>query len=97
VSMMVFRRSIPRRTVLRGAGAALALPLLDAMLPAFATGAQTASRRATRLSFFTVPNGIIMDKWTPAAVGRNYPITPVLEPLAAFKDRMVVLSGLANN
>jgi hypothetical protein len=95
--MMVFRRSIPRRTVLRGAGAALALPLLDAMLPAFATAAQTASRQATRLSFFTVPNGIIMDKWTPAAVGQNYPITPVLEPLAAFKDRMVVLSGLANN
>ena len=95
--MMVFKRSIPRRTVLRGAGAALALPLLDAMFPAFASARQTASRMATRLSFFTVPNGIIMDKWTPAAVGRSYPITPVLEPLAPFKDRMVVLSGLANN
>ena len=95
--MMVFRKSIPRRSVLRGAGAALALPLLDAMFPAFASPAQTASTRATRLSFFTVPNGIIMDKWTPAAVGKNYPTTPVLEPLAAFKDRMVVLSGLANN
>ena len=44
-----------------------------------------------------VPNGIIMDRWTPAAIGRGYPITPVLEPLAPFKDRMVVLSGLANN
>jgi hypothetical protein len=95
--MMLFKKSIPRRTVLRGAGAALALPLLDAMLPAFATAAQTASSQATRLSFFTVPNGIIMDTWTPAAVGKNYPITPVLEPLAAFKDRMVVVSGLANN
>ena len=95
--MMVFRKSIHRRTFLRGAGTALALPLLDAMFPAFASPAQTASRTATRLSFFMVPNGIIMDKWTPAAIGRGYELTPVLEPLAAFKDRMVVLSGLANN
>jgi hypothetical protein len=95
--MMVFRKSVPRRTFLRGAGTALALPLLDAMLPAFASAAQTASQSATRLSFLAVPNGIIMDKWTPAAIGRDYAMTPVLEPLAAFKDRMVVLSGLANN
>ena len=95
--MFVFKRSIPRRTFLRGAGTALALPLLDAMVPAFASPAQSAARMPTRLSFFTVPNGIIMDKWTPAAVGTSYDMTPVLEPLAAFKDRMVVLSGLANN
>ena len=95
--MMVFRKSIPRRTFLRGAGTALALPLLDAMFPAFASPAQTASRMATRLSFFMVPNGIIMDKWTPASVGAGYDVTPVLEPLSAFKDRTVVLSGLANN
>ena len=95
--MMVFRKSIPRRTFLRGAGTALALPLLDAMFPAFESAAQTASRTATRLSFLAVPNGIIMDKWTPTAIGGGYPITPVLEPLAGFKDRMVVLSGLANN
>ena len=95
--MMVFKTSMPRRTFLRGAGTALALPLLDAMCPAFASAAQTASRTATRLSFFMVPNGIIMDKWTPAAVGRSYDMTPVLAPLAAFKDRIVVLSGLANN
>jgi hypothetical protein len=95
--MMVFRKSIPRRTFLRGAGTALALPLLDAMFPAFASAVQTASRTATRLSFLAVPNGIIMDKWTPAAIGGAYPITPVLEPLAGFKDRMLVLSGLANN
>ena len=95
--MMIFKKSIPRRTFLRGAGTALALPLLDAMLPAFASGPQTASKTAPRLSFFTVPNGIIMDKWTPAAVGSGYELTPVLEPLAAFKDRILVLSGLANN
>jgi len=95
--MMVFRKSIPRRTFLRGAGTALALPLLDAMFPAFATARQTAPLRATRLSFLAVPNGIIMDQWTPTASGKNYSITPVLEPLAAFKDRTVILSGLANN
>jgi hypothetical protein len=95
--MMVFRKSVPRRTFLRGAGTALALPLLDAMFPAFASAAQTASQSATRLSFLAVPNGIVMDKWTPAAIGREFAMTPVLEPLAAFKDRMVVLSGLANN
>jgi hypothetical protein len=94
---MVFRKAIPRRTFLRGAGTALALPLLDAMLPAFASAAQVATTRTTRLGFFAVPNGIIMDKWTPAATGSGFPLTPVLEPLAAFRDRMVVISGLANN
>ena len=95
--MMVFRKSIPRRTFLRGAGATLALPLLDCMVPAFASAAEVSSTAATRLSFFEVPNGIIMDKWTPAAVGNGYEPTPILEPLTAFKDRMLVISGLANN
>jgi hypothetical protein len=93
---MVFKKSLPRRTFLRGAGTALALPLLDAMFPAFATVAQTQARTAKRLSLFTVPNGIIMDKWTPATLG-DYALTPVLEPLAPFKERMLVLSGLANS
>ena len=95
--MMVFKHAMPRRTFLRGAGTALALPLLDAMFPAFASPAQRALGSAARLSFFTVPNGIIMDKWTPAAAGGSYALTSVLEPLAPFKDRMLVLSGLANN
>jgi len=95
--MMVFRKAIPRRTFLRGAGTALALPLLDAMVPAFASAAQVTATRPARLSFFAVPNGIIMDKWTPTAAGSGFPMTPVLEPLAAFRDRMVVIGGLANN
>ncbi len=94
--MMVFRKAIPRRTFLRGAGTALALPLLEAMRPVFASAADGATG-TQRLSFFAVPNGIIMDKWTPAAAGSGFPITPVLEPLAAFRDRMVVIGGLANN
>jgi Protein of unknown function (DUF1552) len=95
--MMIFRKAIPRRTFLRGAGSALALPLLDAMRPAFTSAAESAALTAKRLSFFAVPNGIIMDRWTPTAAGQGFPITPVLEPFAAFRDRMVVIGGLANN
>ena len=95
--MTIFKKCIPRRTFLRGAGTALALPVLDAMFPAFASAAQTGSGRATRLSFFTVPNGIIMEKWTPATSGSGFELSPILEPLAAFKDRLLVISGLANN
>ena len=88
--MVISRKSIPRRTFLRGAGAALALPVLDAMTPAFAAPAAP----PVRLSFIEVPNGIIMDKWTPATEGTSFALTPVLEPLAPFRDRMLVLSGL---
>ena len=88
--VVISRKSIPRRAFLRGSGAALALPLLDAMTPAFAT----ATARPTRLSFIEVPNGIMMDKWTPASEGSGFALTPILEPLAGFRDRMLVLSGL---
>ena len=95
--MLVFKKSIPRRAFLRGAGTALALPLLDAMVPAFASPTETAAKTAKRLSFFTVPNGMIMEKWTPAAVGSSFELTPIMEPFAAFKDRMLIIGGLANN
>jgi hypothetical protein len=88
--MVITRKAIPRRTFLRGAGATLALPVLDAMTPALA--ADTA--RPTRMAFIEVPNGIMMDKWTPATEGANFELKPVLEPLASFHDRMLVLSGL---
>ena len=91
--MVILRKSIPRRTFLRGAGAALALPLLDAMTPALA--AETA--RPIRMSFIEVPNGIMMDKWTPATEGASFALTPILEPLAQFRDRLLVLSGLDQN
>jgi Protein of unknown function (DUF1552) len=86
----VTRKSIPRRTFLRGTGASLALPLLDAMTPAFAAP----TTLPVRLGFIEVPNGIMMDKFTPATEGADFALTPVLEPLAAFRDRMTVLSGL---
>ena len=88
--MAILKKSIPRRTFLRGTGASLALPVLDAMTAAFA--AQPV--RPIRLAFIEVPNGIMMDKWTPATEGAGFALTPILEPLAQFRDRMLVLSGL---
>jgi hypothetical protein len=88
--MVISKRSIARRAFLRGTGAALALPVLDAMTPAFAAP----EARPVRSAFIEVPNGIMMDKFTPAAEGAGYELTPILQPLAAFKDRMTILSGL---
>src|SRR5262252_5770587 len=92
--MVVFKKAIPRRTLLRGMGATLALPLLDAMTPVFSA----ATRRPVRMAFMQVPNGIfnLRNEWTPLSTGANWEMTKTLEPLAAFKDRMVVISGLDN-
>jgi hypothetical protein len=88
----IFKIAIPRRTFLRGVGATLALPVLDAMTPAFAAP----STRPTRMAFMQTPNGIfnLNGEWTPKTTGANWELTRTLEPLAAFKDRMVVISGL---
>src|SRR5262245_42225586 len=91
--MIVFRKAISRRAVLRGAGATLALPMLDAMIPACVAAAPETAR-PKRLSFIEVPHGIMMDKWTPATEGEDFALTPILQPLAPFRDRMLVLSGL---
>jgi hypothetical protein len=90
----IFKVAIPRRTFLRGVGATLALPVLDAMTPAFAAP----STRPTRMAFMQTPNGIfnLGGEWTPKSTGANWELTRTLEPLAAFKDRMVVISGLDN-
>ncbi len=93
--MIITKKALPRRTFLRGIGATLALPLLDSMVPALA--AATAAQSPTRLSVVYVPNGMIMDQWTPTAVGSHYQLTKIMEPLAPFRDRMLVLSGLAQN
>ena len=71
--MVITRKSIPRRAFLRGTGAALALPVLDAMTPAFAA----ATTRPIRLSFVEVPNGIMMDKWTPTTEGTGFKLMPI--------------------
>ena len=95
--MIVTKKALPRRVVLRGIGATLALPLLDAMVPAFAAAAQTPAQRINRLGVVYVPNGLIMENWTPATVGANFDLPPTLQPLAAFKDKLLVLTGLNGN
>ena len=93
--MILTRKSLPRRTFLRGLGTTLALPLLDAMVPALSLAKSTAASPVMRLGFVYVPNGIIMDRWTPIGEGTEFQFSPTMQPLEPFRDRMLVLSGLA--
>ncbi|BEV00424.1 DUF1552 domain-containing protein [Novosphingobium olei] len=92
--MRIIRKPLSRRTVLRGAGTAMALPLLEAMLPNSAM-ADTA-QRPKRLQVFYTPNGMTMDAYRPATTGRDYALPPTLAPLAPHRDSMVVVSGLGH-
>jgi hypothetical protein len=92
----VTRKSLPRRTVLRGMGATLALPLLEAMTPAFGARGRAAVKPVHRFQTFYVPNGMAMEYWTPKGEGA-LALSPILEPLAAYRDQMLVLSGLKAN
>jgi hypothetical protein len=87
-------RSLPRRTVLRGLGVTMALPLLEAMIPATGRRARAASPAAHRFLAFYVPNGMAMEYWTPKGEGRSFELSPVLEPMSPFRDQMLVLSGI---
>ena len=89
----VTRRHIPRRSFLMGAGTAVALPFLDAMVPAFAQSG--ASKAPVRMVFVYVPNGAIMNEWTPTKEGRDFELKRILKPLDPFRDDMLVLTGLA--
>ncbi len=92
--MVITGKHLDRRTFLRGTSAAFALPLLDAMTPALAVEAA----RPTRLGFIEVPNGImnLNNEFAPKAAGPLTELTPILQPLADFRDRMLVVSGLDN-
>ena len=94
--MVITKTHLDRRTFLRGMGATVALPLLDAMIPAGTALAATAARPVPRLAFVYFPHGAIMDAWTPAADGPLTTLPPILEPLAPFVSRLTVLSGLEN-
>jgi hypothetical protein len=86
---------ISRRTVLRGLGTAVALPLLDAMLPRTALGTVTgAVKTPRRMAFVYVPNGICMADWTPKAEGADFELPAILEPLAPLQQDLLVLTGL---
>jgi hypothetical protein len=92
--MMITKKAMSRRTVLRGAGVSLALPLLDAMIPALTAFQKTAAKPVNRFGAVYVPNGIMMPQWTPSAEGSSFEFTPILKPLEPFRDRLLVLSGL---
>ena len=93
--MIITKSSLPRRTFLRGVGATLALPLLDAMVPALSAAQRTAAT-PRRLSFVYVPNGMNWMKWTPTGKGENFTLSPSLAPLEPFRRQMVVLSELTS-
>ena len=90
--MFVTKKALSRRTMLRGAGAAVALPLLDAMFPAFAPAATTAPVK--RFGVVYHPNGVIYDQWLPKGSGRNFELSPTLKGLEPFKDKLIVITGL---
>jgi hypothetical protein len=93
--MTFLSKSLPRRTVLRGLGTTVALPLLEAMLPPL-RGAAVA-KPVHRFQAFYVPNGMAMPYWTPKGKGTNFELSPILEPLAPYRNQMLVLSGIKAN
>ena len=94
--MFVTQKRLERRTFLKGVGAAIGLPMLDAMIPAFAATEKLAST-PVRTAFVYVPNGIVMDNWTPSEAGKSFAFTRTLKPLEPFRDRTLVISGLMDN
>ena len=87
-------KSLPRRTILRGLGATVALPFLEAMVPALSMRGRAAAKPIHRFQTFYVPNGMAMEYWTPRADGSAFELSPILEPLAPFRQHLLVLSGL---
>ena len=97
--MIITKMALPRRTFLRGLGATFALPFLDAMVPAFSNTVKGAANPVCRLGFVYVPNGVAMNStlnfWTPKGAGADFEFSPILSPLAAYRDRLTIVSGLA--
>ena len=94
--MLILKKHLSRRTVLRGMGASVALPLLDAMIPAHTAIAKTAAAPKPRMAFIYFPHGAVMDKWTPKTEGVLGDLPPILKPLDPFKKYLTVVSGLEN-
>jgi hypothetical protein len=93
--MIITKKVISRRKLLRGFGATLALPLLDAMVPALTALPRTPGKPVNRLGVMYIPNGMIMNKWTPVLDGTAFELSPTLSPLAPYRDQLLVLSNLA--
>jgi hypothetical protein len=94
--MFITKKYLSRRAVLRGVGTSIALPFLDAMVPAATAIAQTAAAPKPRMGFFYMPHGAIMRDWTPEKVGTDFDFKPILKPFEPFRDMVNVVSGLDN-
>jgi Protein of unknown function (DUF1552) len=92
----ITKKHISRRTLLKGAGVGLALPLLDAMIPASTALGATAAAAKPRLGFFYFPHGAVMENWTPSANGRDFDLKSIVEPLAPFRKQLTLVSNLGN-
>jgi hypothetical protein len=91
--MIITRKTMDRRTILRGTGAVLALPLLDAMISG-ASAMEAAAAARKRLHVIYMPNGMMMQNWVPTTVGEGYATTPILKPLEPYREKVLVVSGL---
>jgi hypothetical protein len=94
--MFISKKHLPRRTFLKGLGATVALPLLDAMIPAGTALAQTAAAPSLRAGFIYIPHGAVMSQWTPEKTGTDFEFTPILKPLEPFRKQLTIVSGLEN-
>jgi hypothetical protein len=94
--MFLFKKHLSRRTVLKGAGATIALPLLDAMIPSATAWAQTAAAPHPRLGFVYFPHGALQEEWTPTKTGRDFDFPFILKPLEPHREYVTVVSGLRN-
>ena len=92
--MFVAKKSLPRRTVLRGLGATLAVPLLDAMVPALTAQVRSAAAPTRRFGAVFVPMGERPSHWTPATTGVGFEFSPILKPLEPFRDAITLVSNL---
>jgi Protein of unknown function (DUF1552) len=95
--MIITGKHVSRRSLLRGASAAIALPMLDAMIPALSAATKVRKVSPTRMAFVYVPNGIDMRNWRPDVVGRNFNLPSILQPLASLQDDLLVFSGLKDH
>ena len=94
--MIISKKALHRRTLLKGMGGVLALPLLDAMIPAGTLLAQTPAKAVRRFGLVYVPNGMAMKSWTPSIAGAGFEFSPILKPLEPFREKLLVVAGLDN-
>ncbi|MET0293093.1 MAG: DUF1552 domain-containing protein, partial [Steroidobacteraceae bacterium] len=94
--MFLTKKHLSRRTVLRGLGLSVSLPLLDAMVPAATALAATAAKPAPRMGFIYFPHGAVMNRWSPKEAGTAFEFSPILKPLEPFRQHVTIVSGLRN-